>query len=87
MVSGLSTPLTSSKFLKNIIGINQSGCKEISGFYPAESRRSTFWLSVLNDLKTRGIADILIACIDGLKSFPEAISTAFPKIEVQLCIV
>ena len=76
-----------TKVLYNITGINSSGYKEILGFYPAESEGAHFWLSVLNDLKARGIEDILIACIDGLKGFPEAISTAFPKTEVQLCIV
>lgn len=50
-------------------------------------RGASFWLSVLNDLKAKGVEDILIACIDGLKGFPEAISTAFPKTAVQLCIV
>ena len=76
-----------TKVLYNIMGINQSGYKEILWFYPAESEGAHFWLSVLNDLKARGIEDILIACIDGLKGFPEAIGTAFPKTEVQLCIV
>ena len=69
------------------MGINQSGHKDILGFYPCESEGAHFWLSVLNDLKARGIEDILIACIDGLKGFPEAISTAFPRTEVQLCVV
>lgn len=76
-----------TKVLYNIMGINNSGHKEILGFYPSESEGAHFWLSVLNDLKTRGIEDILIACIDGLKGFSEAISSAFPKTEVQLCIV
>lgn len=76
-----------TKVLYNIMGINQSGYKEILGFYHAESEGAHFWLSVLNDLKARGVDDILIACIDGLKGFPEAISAVFPKTEVQLCIV
>ena len=76
-----------TKVLYNIMGINNSGHKEILGFYPSESEGAHFWLSVLNDLKARGIEDILIACIDGLKGFPEAISSAFPKTEVQLCVV
>lgn len=76
-----------TKVLYNIMGINQSGHKEILGFYSCESEGAHFWLGVLNDLKARGIQDILIACIDGLKGFPEAISTAFPKTEVQLCVV
>ena len=73
--------------LYNIMGINQLGQKEILGFYSYESEGSSFWLGVLNDLKARGVEDILIACIDGLKGFPEAINTAFPKTETQLCVV
>ena len=57
------------------------------GIYIGESESSTFWLSVLTDLQTRGIQDILIASIDGLKGFPEAIRTIFPKTEIQTCIV
>ena len=76
-----------TKVVYNIMGINQSGHKEILGFYACESEGAHFWLSVLNDLKARGVEDILIACIDGLKGFPEAINTAFPRTEVQLCIV
>lgn len=76
-----------TKVLYNIMGINESGRKDILGFYSCESEGAHFWLSVLNDLKARGVEDILIACIDGLKGFPEAISTAFPRTEVQLCVV
>jgi putative transposase len=75
------------RVLYNIMGINQSGHKEILGFYSCESEGASFWLGVLNDLKARGVSDILIACIDGLKGFPESINTAFPKTEVQLCVV
>ena len=76
-----------TKALYNIMGINQEGKKEILGFYGCESEGAHFWLGVLNDLKARGVSDILIACIDGLVGFPEAISAAFPKTEVQLCVV
>lgn len=76
-----------TKAVYNIMGINKKGKKEILGFYAAESEGSHFWLGVLNDLKTRGVHDILISCIDGLKGFPEAINSAFPRTEVQLCIV
>jgi putative transposase len=76
-----------TKVLYNIMGINQSGHKEMLGFYACESEGAHFWLGVLNDLKARGVQDILIACIDGLKGFPEAISTAFPETEIQLCVV
>lgn len=75
------------RVLYNIMGINQEGYKEILGFYVAESEGANFWLGVLNDLQARGVKDILIACVDGLKGFPEAIQNAFPKTEIQLCIV
>jgi putative transposase len=54
------------------LGINQQGRKDILGFYIGDSEGAYFWLGVLNDLKARGVDDILIACIDGLKGFPEA---------------
>lgn len=76
-----------TKVVYNIMGINTSGHKEILGFYACESEGAHFWLGVLNDLKARGVRDILIACIDGLKGFPEAIQGAFPETEIQLCIV
>lgn len=76
-----------TKVVYNILGINQNGHKDILGFYIAESEGAHFWLNVLNDLKARGVEDILIACIDGLTGFPEAIEASFPKTEVQLCIV
>jgi len=75
------------KVLYNILGINQEGFKEVLGFYVADSEGANFWLGVLNDLKARGVEDIFIACIDGLKGFPEAIQASFPKTEIQLCIV
>lgn len=76
-----------TKTVYNILGVNQSGHKDILGFYIAEGEGAHFWLGVLNDLKSRGVSDILIACIDGLKGFPEAISASFPRTEIQLCIV
>lgn len=76
-----------TKTIYNILGINQDGYKDILGFYLAESEGAHFWLGVLNDLKSRGVDDILIACVDGLKGFPEAIQASFTKTEVQLCIV
>lgn len=76
-----------TKAVYNILGINQQGHKDILGFYIAEGEGSHFWLGVLDDLKARGVEDILIACIDGLTGFPEAIAAAFPKTEVQLCVV
>lgn len=76
-----------NKVLYNILGVNQQGRKEILGFYLADSEGANFWLGVLNDLKARGVNDILIACVDGLTGFPDAINTAFPQTEVQLCVV
>src|ERR1051325_4816249 len=71
----------------NILGITVEGKKEILGCYTNESEGANFWLSVLTDLQTRGVEDILIASIDNLKGFAEAISTVFPKTQVQSCIV
>ena len=76
-----------TKVIYNILGVNQEGYKDILGFYVAESEGANFWLGVLNDLKQRGIQDVLIACVDGLTGFPEAIKGVFPQTEVQLCIV
>lgn len=76
-----------TKVLYNILGIDNDGRKDILGFYVAESEGANFWLGVINDLKERGVEDIMISCIDGLKGFPEAINTIFPKTEIQLCIV
>lgn len=77
----------STKAVYNIMGIDMSGRKHILGFYACESEGSHFWLGALNDLKARGLEDVLIACIDGLKGFPEAINSALPKTEIQTCIV
>lgn len=69
------------------LGINSEGLKDILGIYIGESESSTFWLSVLTDLQNRGVSDILIASIDGLKGFPDAITSILPKTEIQTCIV
>lgn len=76
-----------TKALYNIIGINTSGVKELLGIYIAESEGSKFWMQVMEDLKRRGLQDILIACIDNLKGFADAISLIFPKTHVQSCVV
>ena len=73
--------------LYNILGINTSGKKEVLGMYVSESEGANFWLQVLSDLNNRGLADILIACIDNLSGFSEAIASVYPKCEVQSCIV
>ena len=70
-----------------VLGIDQQGKKDVLGLYLSESEGANFWLSVLTDLNNRGVKDIFIACIDGLKGFPEAINSIFPKTEIQLCII
>jgi putative transposase len=69
------------------LGINLDGYKELLGLWIGESEGSKFWLGVLTELQNRGVEDILIACVDGLKGFPEAIETVYPKTQVQLCII
>lgn len=69
------------------IGVKLSGLKEVLGLWIAQTEGAKFWLQVVTELKNRGVNDIFIACVDGLKGFPEAIETVFPKTEVQLCIV
>ena len=69
------------------LGVNLDGNKEVLGLWLAETEGAKFWLSVLTELQARGLEDIFIACIDGLKGFPEAIETVFPQTQVQLCIV
>ena len=76
-----------SKAVYTVLAVNLEGKKEILGLYLSESEGANFWLSVLTDLKNRGVEDILIASVDGLTGFPDAISTIYPKTEVQLCIV
>jgi putative transposase len=76
-----------SRAVYNILGITTEGKKELLGMYVSESEGANFWLSVLTDLQHRGVQDILIACIDNLKGFSEAINSIYPKTEVQSCIV
>ena len=76
-----------TRCLYNILGINLEGRKHLLGAYISESEGSKFWLSVLTDLQQRGVKDILIACIDSLGGFEEAIGSIYPKTEVQSCIV
>jgi len=76
-----------SKAVYTVLGVNMEGKKDILGLYLSESEGANFWLSVLTDLNNRGLQDILIASVDGLKGFPEAIKTIFPNTEVQLCII
>ena len=76
-----------SKAFYTVLGVGIDEKKEILGLYLNESEGAKFWLQVLTDLHNRGVNDILIACVDGLKGFPEAINSVFPDAEVQLCIV
>ncbi len=76
-----------SRAVYHILGINIEGRKDLLGMYVSESEGANFWLGILSDLRTRGVEDILIACIDNLKGFSEAIESTFPKAEVQSCIV
>jgi putative transposase len=69
------------------IGVSLSGIKEVLGLWVAQTEGAKFWLQIVTELKNRGVADIFIACVDGLKGFPEAIESAFPEAQVQLCIV
>jgi putative transposase len=70
-----------------VLGVGIDGRKDVLGLYVSENEGANFWMSVLADLQNRGVRDILIACVDGLKGFPEAIAATFPQTQVQLCIV
>lgn len=70
-----------------IIGINREGIKDLLGLYISENEGARFWLNVLTDIQNRGVKDILIACIDNLTGFADAIQSIFPHTEVQLCVV
>jgi transposase-like protein len=77
-----------TKAVYTVLALNLEGKKEILGLYLSESREgANFWLSVLTDLENRGVDDILIASVDGLTGFPDAVATIYPQTEVQLCIV
>lgn len=76
-----------SKAIYTILGLNVEGKKELLGLYLSESEGANYWLSVLTDLHNRGVQDILIACVDGLTGFPEAIASIYPQTEVQQCVI
>jgi transposase-like protein len=69
------------------LGVNMAGQKELLGLWLSENEGAKFWLSVLTELKNRGIKDVFVACVDGLTGFPDAIGAVFPKTQIQLCIV
>lgn len=70
-----------------VLGVNLEGHKELLGMWLSENEGSRFWLGVLTELQNRGVKDVLIACVDGLTGFPEAINAVFPQTDIQLCIV
>jgi len=76
-----------SKAVYTILGLTVEGKKELLGLYLSDSEGAHHWLSVLTDLHNRGVQDILIACVDGLKGFPEAIESIYPNTEIQQCII
>jgi len=75
------------KCFYTVLGIDLSGKSDVLGLWIADTEGASFWLSVLTDLKTRGVQDVLIACVDGLTGLPDAIEAVFPKADIQLCIV
>jgi len=76
-----------NKAIYLVIGVNLEGIKEVLGMWVAQTEGAKFWLGVVTELRNRGVSDIFIACVDGLKGLPEAIETVFPQTEVQQCIV
>jgi putative transposase len=77
----------STKAVYLALGVSMSGVKELLGMWISPNEGAKFWLSVMTELRNRGVRDIFIACVDGLKGFPEAIETVFPQAQVQLCII
>ncbi|WP_299823595.1 transposase, partial [uncultured Jannaschia sp.] len=81
-----------SRIVKNkavylALGITAEGQREVLGLWIADNEGAKFWLGIMNELRNRGVADIPIAVVDGLKGFPEAITAAFPQTTVQTCVV
>jgi putative transposase len=79
--------LVKNKAVYVALALNPDGDKDVLGLWIEQSEGAKFWLKVMNELKTRGLNDILIAVVDGLKGFPEAITSVFPQATVQTCIV
>ena len=78
---------TITRAIYNVLSIDKEGHRDLLGMYISKNEGANFWLNVLTDLQNRGVHDILIACVDGLKGFPDAIQSVFPNTIVQLCIV
>jgi transposase-like protein len=85
--SGNNAGAVTKKCVHIVLGVSISGHQEVLGLWIEESEGARFWLKVFNDLKARGVQDILILCGDGLKGLPEAVEAVYPKTEVQLCVV
>jgi putative transposase len=77
----------SNKAIYLAVGVTLAGLKEVLGLWSSENEGAKFWLGIITELKARGVKDIFLACVDGLKGFPEAIEAIFPKTQVQLCMV
>jgi putative transposase len=77
----------SNKAIYLAVGVNLQGLKEVLGMWASENEGAKFWLQIITELKARGVKDIFIACVDGLKGFPEAIEAVYPQTQVQLCLV
>lgn len=91
-LDGLSIKVRHNKQVINktiylALGLNVAGEKELLGLWIAETEGAKFWLQVLTELRNRGVSDVLVACVDGLTGFPDAIESVFPKAKIQLCIV
>jgi putative transposase len=87
VVKGRTEGRVANKSVYMAMGINMDGEKDVLGLWLAETEGAKFWLGIITELKNRGVDDILIACIDGLKGFPEAINSVYPETRIQLCIV
>lgn len=91
-LDGLSIKVRHNKQVINktiylALGLNLAGEKELLGLWIAETEGAKFWLQVLTELRNRGVSDVLIACVDGLTGFPDAVESVYPKAKIQLCIV
>lgn len=87
VVKGRTDGKVINKSVYTAIGINMQGNKEVLGLWISETEGAKFWLGIITELSNRGVKDILIACMDGLKGFPEAVNSVFPQTKIQLCIV
>jgi len=85
--SGNNAGAVTKKCIYIVLGVSVDGVQDVLGLWVQESEGARFWLKVFNDLKARGLQDILILCGDGLKSLPDAVETVYPKTDIQLCVV